>query len=145
MRHPMRLTLGLAAFAALFPLAACQGGSFNSLVPPAASGPSSSPSPATPSASPPASPVPGGYFEQNPSDQAMQDIYKRAEQLLQAKYPAAGIKLTRLVRIASQVVAGANYNLQADYTDAKGSGSVTLTVFRSLQGEYSLSSDNYPG
>lgn len=140
MRHPMRFKLGFAGLAALLLLAACQGGNSNPLVPPA----SSSPGAAGPSASPPA-PVPGGYFEQNPSDQAMQDIYKRAEQLLQAKYPAAGIKLTRLVRIASQVVAGANYNLQADYTDAKGSGSVTLTVFRSLQGEYSLSSDNYAG
>jgi hypothetical protein len=89
--------------------------------------------------------LPGGYFEQNPADPEMLALMSEAEKLLQAKYPTAGLKLTKLNKIASQVVAGANYSIEADYTDSKGSGKVSLVLFRSLQGEYSLSSENYSG
>lgn len=88
-------------------------------------------------------PVPGGSVDQNPDDAAMQAIFREAEKLLQAKYPSSGLRLTSLKKISSQVVAGANYRIEADYSDSKKSGLVRLLVFRSLQGQYSLSSDDY--
>ncbi|PKL77300.1 MAG: hypothetical protein CVV27_05975 [Candidatus Melainabacteria bacterium HGW-Melainabacteria-1] len=89
------------------------------------------------------SPLPGGFTDQSPTDPEMLAIFAEAQTLLQAKYPTAGIQLTQLKSIASQVVAGSNFRIEADYTDNTGSGTVELTVFRSLQGEFSLSADNY--
>ena len=68
---------------------------------------------------------------------------REGEKLLNAKYPAAKISLTALKSVSSQVVAGANYRMTADYADVRGTGSLTFTVFRSLDGKYSLSADDY--
>ncbi len=127
----MKLTLTALI---MFTLSSCQGPIING-------GQNTQPSP-TPSSTA-SMPIPGGYVSQNPSDPAMQTVLKEAERLLQARYPEAGLRLNQLRSISSQVVAGANYRLEADYTDSKGSGVVTLIVFRNLQGSYSLSQDDY--
>ncbi|MEZ0373261.1 MAG: cystatin domain-containing protein, partial [Candidatus Sericytochromatia bacterium] len=109
-------------------------------------GPDPSRIPTAPPTSPePSGAVPGGFTSQDPKDPAIQAIFKEAEKLLQAKYPSAGLRLTNLKSAQSQVVAGANYKLEADYSDSKGTGMVTVTVFRNLQGAFSLSEDNYKG
>lgn len=69
-----------------------------------------------------------------------------AENLLRQKYPDAGISLTELQSFSSQVVAGMNYRLVASYTDQQGrSGVLNLTLYRDLEGNTTLSEDNYPG
>lgn len=130
----MKLTLTALI---MFTLSSCQGPIING------GGQNTQPSP-TPSSTG-SMPVPGGYVSQNPSDSAMQTVLKEAERLLQARYPQAGLRLNQLRSISSQVVAGANYRLEADYTDSKGSGVVNLIVFRNLQGSYSLTQDDYKG
>lgn len=114
-------------------LGACQFG-------PPAPIPTASP---TPTSSPGPAGLPGGYVAQNPADAEMQAIMRQAESLLQAKYPAAGLRLARLLEIGSQVVAGVNYRLRAEYLDARGSGTLEATVYRDLQNHFSLSADTY--
>lgn len=122
----------------MFTLSACQGPFING-------GPNPQPS-ASPSPAPSSSaniPVPGGYVSQDPADPAMQSVLREAERLLQARYPDAGLRLTQLKSVSSQVVAGANYRLDAVYTDKTTTGSLTLILFRNLQGSYSLTQDDY--
>ena len=103
----------------MFAISACQGPIINGNNPQASPTPSPTPTPRN-------MPVPGAYVSQNPSDPAMQTVFREAERLLQARYPEADLRLTQLRSISSQVVAGANYRLDADYTDKKGKGEVTL-------------------
>ncbi|MGV3526316.1 MAG: hypothetical protein ACO1RX_19005 [Candidatus Sericytochromatia bacterium] len=120
----------LAAFVGL--LSACQV-TVTPNTPDASPAPSASPSP----------PLAGGYVSQDPAAAENQPVRVAAEQALQAKYPDANLRLTRMTQLETQVVAGLNYRMTADYTSSSGDGQITLVLYRNLQGEYSLSSDNY--
>lgn len=90
--------------------------------------------------------LPGGEMAQDPQSPLGQSLLVSAENLLRQKYPEAGISLTGLQSLSSQVVAGMNYRLVATYTDQQGrSGLLYLTLYRDLEDNTSLSADNYPG
>lgn len=106
--------------------------------------PSTKSSPRTgPFAGDPSPPLPGGYMVQKVNDPSMLAAYKQGEKLLQAKYPAAGLRLTALRKIATQVVAGVNYRMEALYADKRGFGTVVLVMYMNIKGQYELTQDSY--
>lgn len=116
----------LTLITSLFCLSACQAGV------------------GSPQPSPSDLPIAGGLSEQDPSSPQAQAMLTTASNLLNQKYPDAGIELTGLTRYRTQVVAGSNHYLTVSYTDKAGkSGSLELVVFRSLDDSSSLTEDNY--
>ena len=90
--------------------------------------------------------LPGGAVDQTVESALAQSIRANAQNLLNQKYPEAGVELQTLHRFQTQVVAGSNYILDVDYTDQKGAqGRLMLTVYKDLEGRYRLTQDNYPG
>ena len=90
--------------------------------------------------------LPGGAIDQPLEGALAQSIRANAQNLLNQKYPEAGIELQALHRFQSQVVAGTNYILDVDYTAQQGAqGRLMLTVYKDLEDRYRLSQDNYPG
>jgi hypothetical protein len=84
--------------------------------------------------------MPGGYTNQPVDSSMIQEVAQQAITLLQERTKDSTLALKAVRTARSQVVAGANYELTMDLTTKDGPKSVTVVVFRSLQGEYSLSS-----
>lgn len=90
--------------------------------------------------------LPGGAVDQSLEGPLAQSMKANAQNLLNQKYPESGIQLETLHGFSSQVVAGINYRLAVSYTDqSAASGKLMLTVYKDLEGRYTLSQDNYPG
>jgi hypothetical protein len=88
----------------------------------------------------PTPPMPGGYMNQAVDTQAMQDEAQAAIALLRERTKDPSITLAALRTARSQVVAGANFELTMDITTKDGPKSVTVVMYRNLQGERSLTS-----
>lgn len=135
----MRVFLSLFLLTAL--LVSCQPSSEPAGPQPSASS-SASPSAAAPEAS--ISPLPGGQAQQPVDSPEAKAMRSNAENLLNQKYAGAGISLGEITSFTTQVVAGTNYRLKVAYTDQAGhSGMVNVTIFKDLDGNYSLSADDY--
>ncbi|PIQ25275.1 hypothetical protein COW36_19930 [bacterium (Candidatus Blackallbacteria) CG17_big_fil_post_rev_8_21_14_2_50_48_46] len=122
---------------AILLVSACQGSNGS----PSAQG-SGTPSPvSSPSVS---ETLPGGETTQDSASAQAEDIKIKAQNLLNQKYPGAGIFLTTIKRYTTQVVAGSNHRLEVEFTNSAGkTGLLHLTVFADLKGAYSLSEEDY--
>lgn len=80
----------------------------------------------------------GGYTKQDPAKPEFRQVVKAAEDLLETRFSGRGIRLTRLLEVHTQVVAGLNYKLVCAYADRQGSGKAELVVYRNLAGRFSL-------
>lgn len=99
--------------------------------------PSPSPSPA-PSGAPQQQPVAGGYTAQDPASPDMQAAATKAVELLKARANDPSLTLGKVLSAQTQVVAGLNYRLRVELGSASGPQTVTLTLYRDLQGAYQL-------
>ncbi|MGE3724650.1 MAG: hypothetical protein AB7I41_03810 [Candidatus Sericytochromatia bacterium] len=127
------LSLILLSFTAL---SACQSNGTNTN-PQGSSTPVASSSPNTP--------LPGGESQQPTDSPQAKAMLINAQNLLNQKYPNAGIVLSDLTAYTTQVVAGSNHRLQASYSNGAGKkGMIKVTIFQDLNGAMSLSEDNYP-
>ncbi len=98
---------------------------------------------ATP-ASQASAPIVGGYSAQPTDSPQAQAIKSNAQNLLNQKYPGEAIVLGLLKSYETQVVAGLNHRLEAEYSDADGhKGTIRLVVYQDLKESYTLSEDNY--
>jgi hypothetical protein len=84
--------------------------------------------------------MPGGYMNQPVDSPAMLEVAQQAIVLLQERTKDTTLALAALKAARSQVVAGANYELTMDVRTKDGPRTVTVVVFRSLQGDFSLTS-----
>lgn len=107
--------------------------------------PSPSPSPApAPSPSPAPSgaqqqqPVAGGYTAQDPASPDMQAAATKAVELLKTRASDPSLTLGKVLSAQTQVVAGLNYRLRVELGSASGPQTLTLTLYRDLQGGYQL-------
>ncbi len=85
-------------------------------------------------------PTPAGAYSEVATDR--DDIVataKRAVKLLQAQTGDGSLALKGIEQAETQVVAGRNTRLTLVLTSAEGERTVTVVVFRSLQGEERLS------
>jgi len=129
----LTLSLILLTFTAL---SACQSNGTNTN-PQGSSTPVASSSPNTP--------LPGGETQQATDSPQAKAMLINAQNLLNQKYPNAGIVLSDLTSYTTQVVAGSNHRLQASYSNGAGKkGMIKVTIFQDLNGAMSLSEDNYP-
>lgn len=119
-------------------LSACQSNGTNS-------NPQGSGTPVPAASSSPTQPLPGGEAQQATDSPQAKAMLINAQNLLNQKYPNAGIMLSDLTAYTTQVVAGSNHRLQATYTNSAGKkGPLKVTIFQDLNGAMSLSEDNYP-
>jgi hypothetical protein len=84
--------------------------------------------------------IPGGYTNQPVDSPAMLEVAQQAIVLLQERTKDTTLALTALKAARSQVVAGVNFGLTMDVRSKDGPRTVTVVVFRSLQGDFSLTS-----
>ena len=116
-------------------LSACQAGTPT---------PQNSATPAPQTSAQPSTPLVGGYSSQPTNSPEASAIKSNAQNLLNQKYPGEGIVLGALKSYETQVVAGLNHRLEAEYSDADGhKGTVRLVVYQDLKQAYTLSEDNY--
>jgi hypothetical protein len=105
---------------------------------PAAPGEGETPPPENHSTSePPARPA-GGYHEAAADREDILETANRAVLLLRARTGDTSLTLQRVVRAETQVVAGRNTRLTLVLTGASGERTATVTVYRDLKGEESL-------
>ncbi len=135
MKNNFKTALTLLVLSALA-LTACQSNGTNSN-PQGSSTPVASSSPNTP--------LPGGETQQATDSPQAKAMLINAQNLLNQKYPNAGIVLSDLTAYTTQVVAGSNHRLQATYSNGAGKkGPIKVTIFQDLNGAMSLTEDNYP-
>ncbi len=105
---------------------------------PAAPAPAPTPAPAGTSSATPQQPVPGGYAAQDPASPEMQTAAAKAVELLRARANDPSLTLKRVVSAGTQGVAGLNYQLRVELGSASGPQTLTLGLYRDLQGGYQL-------
>lgn len=88
----------------------------------------------------PSAPMPGGYTNQPVDTPLVQDEAKEAITLLRERTKDDTLSLTAVRTARTQVVAGMNIELTLDVATRNGPKTVTLVMYRSLQGDRSLTS-----
>lgn len=86
----------------------------------------------------------GGQMKQAIDGNYAKAMLLNAQNLLNQKYPAAGISLLKVISYTTQVVAGSNHRLEVEFKDLKGhKGLLKVTVYQDINGNNSLTQDNY--
>jgi hypothetical protein len=80
--------------------------------------------------------IPGGYIQQDPDSQDMQEMAQKAAALMQKEYP--NYKLIKVHKAATQVVAGINYFFVLEFQAGETKPLWKVTMYVALNNEASL-------
>ena len=80
--------------------------------------------------------IPGGYYKQDPKMKEMQIKAKETVKLLQKKHP--NLKLVKVLKAATQIVAGTNYFFQLELKTGKKTVIMNVIVYEDFKGKMTI-------